>query len=502
MAQELLLGIDLGTTVLKVCAFRARDGQLVARAERRLPVRVIENGGREQSLRAVDGQFRAAVGEVRAALGDDWAGVSGIGLAAQGGSSLIADRETGKVHTPMVLWNDVRAQAYTDTLAARIPKAYWRRHVLNDAPPAGLGRLHWLRERHSGLFTGQNIHIGAGEYLFHRLTGVWRQDAGNAIQIGSYNAAKQCLHRDPWHVAELPLSFVAPLRQGHELSPLSSSGARLLGLPEGIPVAGPYIDQEAGFMAASELSARPLQCSLGTAWVGNFALPEDCAGCSSNQLVLPSPLGHGRLVVLPLMAGNLTWDWALETFVNADGKKARTQAEALFKEALTPPEGLLSFPWFTLSNPVHAGAFGAGAFLGVNPSTNKADLLRAAAAGLSYEFARVFEQVKQNELIDCVVLGGGASQGAGFRSLLAALFAPLPVVWQRDADLAAARGAVHALQRKPLKTGGERVPVPVKAVRQSVARGYALYCAALDRVFPVPPGGSAYRVDMGKEKGR
>ncbi|HIE10420.1 MAG TPA: hypothetical protein EYP62_02290, partial [Kiritimatiellae bacterium] len=34
------------------------------------------------------------------------------------------------------------------------------------------------------------------------------------------------------------------------------------------------------------------------------------------QLVLPSPVGSGHLVVQPLLTGNVTWDWALQTFVS------------------------------------------------------------------------------------------------------------------------------------------------------------------------------------------
>ena len=487
MAKGILLGIDLGTTVLKVCAFDALTGAVLGQAALRLKVHACPDGGREQQPAAVARAFRGLARELQTQTGAAWRNVQGIGLAAQGGSSIIADRTTGKALTPMVLWNDGRTTAHLARVADQRPAGYWRKNVLHDGPPAGLGRLLWLKETRPELFNNSNIHIGAGECLFFKLTGTWRQDAGNAIQIGSYNAAKKRLFQGALDLAGVPLSFVAPLRQGHETAPLSKQGARLLGLPEGIPVAGPYIDQETAYMSTVGISGRPLQCSLGTAWVGNFVLPDDTTGWSPRQLVIPSPTGEGRLVIMPLAAGNLTWDWALETFVDSEPKKALSKAAAVFAKSLLPPEGLVAFPWFTQPNPIHPNAYGGGSIFGISARTRRDDLLRAVAAGMTYELARVFHEVKESKSVDCVVLGGGASNGKHFRELIAALFAPLPVLWQRDGDLSAARGSIFAFSAEAARSKTRRVAQPKKSLRAQVAHGYEAYCASLESVYPSAP---------------
>ncbi|HPX42382.1 MAG TPA: FGGY family carbohydrate kinase, partial [Candidatus Hydrogenedentes bacterium] len=109
---RVLIGIDVGTTVLKACAFDADSGALAARAAHRLPVRLLADGGREQTVRALDRAFQGVLAALREHLGRHWAAVSGIGVAAQGGSSIIADRGTGAPLTPMVLWNDARAHGH------------------------------------------------------------------------------------------------------------------------------------------------------------------------------------------------------------------------------------------------------------------------------------------------------------------------------------------------------------------------------------------------------
>lgn len=445
MAEDLFLGIDLGTTVLKAGVFSGRDGRCAAQAARRLPVTHPEPGGHELAQGAIDKAFRAIMNEMRRKLGSRWGSIVGIGLAAQGGSSLIVEGDTGLERTPMILWNDARAAGWTERLAHEADRRLWNRLFLCDMPPAGLGRLCWLRECVPSLFSGAFLHIGAGELLFHRLTGLWRQDSGNAIQVGSYNARTRRLDATAFDMIGLSLSFVAPLRRGHETALLAETAARAFHLPAGIPVAGPYIDQEACFMAATAACPRPLQCSFGTAWVGNFLLPEGAAGASPTQIVLSAPDGHGSLVVQPLLTGNTAWDWALRTFVNNDLPEALRAAPRLIGRNFLPTKGLTAIPWHGQQNPLDASAHGAGVFVGMNTRTSRADLIKAVAAGMVFELHRMFEDVCASGMVDGLVLGGGASRGPWFRSITAALFHPMSVQWQRDYDLAAARGAVMPL---------------------------------------------------------
>lgn len=488
----MLLGIDLGTTVLKVAAFAERTGAPQAQATRRLPVRAFKDGGREQRPRQIDRAFKEAVAELRQCLGASWRTVAGVGLAAQGGSTLIVERVSGHPLTPMLLWNDGRAERYMGGIAARTTPQFWQRFTLRNVPPAGLGRLLWLKATHPGLFKVKNLHVGAGEYLFFKMTGVWRQDAGNAIQIGSYNAVAEKLAADALDLVDVPLSFVAPLRQGHETAPLSREGARLLGLPAGIPVAGPYIDQEAAYLSAVGTSGRPLQCSLGTAWVGNFALPKRVGGWSPFQLVLPNPAGDGKLAVQPLLTGNAPWDWALETFLDSDHDTALSQANRLFRRALLPPRGLIVVPWLTQPNPLNRTCQGGGTFFGVSASTTKADLIRAVAAGMAFELARMFDEVKRSGIADAVVLGGGASRGWFFRTLIAALFGPLPVYRQTYEALAAAAGAVFAFSPKAARLSAKQVTAPARAALEEIRERYIEYLAVFDRLYKSVPEAAAY----------
>ncbi|MCX5771807.1 MAG: FGGY family carbohydrate kinase, partial [Candidatus Hydrogenedentes bacterium] len=458
-------------------------GRCVAEVSRRLPVRHTPGGGREIDAGSLDTALDGAFSRLRLAVGGRWRRVSGVGVAAQGGSTMMVERDSGRAVSPMYLWNDARASGWVSRLAVEHGKAFWRRLFGFDMPPTGLGRIAWLREQRPELFNARYLHAGAGEYLFRRLTGIWRQDAGNAIQAGSYNARTRRLDGTALELVGVSLDFVAPLRQGHETAQLDRDAARKFKLAEGIAVTGPYIDQEASYLSAAGAGSNPLQVSMGTAWVGNFSIPQGMTGSSPSQLVLPPLLDKSPFVIQPLYAGNSTWDWALETFAGRPHSAALRAAAGAFARAILPHPGLVCIPYCAQQNPLRPDQYGGGVYLGVGTGTSRSDFLRATAVGLVCELGRVFAGLASSGAVDAVVLGGGASRGAYFRQLSALAFGRLPVLWQSDYNLSAARGSLFALS--PRASGAsqfKRVDAPAE-LAEPFRRAFEIYESAFDEVY-------------------
>ncbi len=485
----LLLGLDAGTTEFKAVLVRARDGARVAAVSLRLPVSADGGGRREQQPAALGAALSRAAARLRAEAGAAWRQVAGIGLAAQGGSAILADRDTGRALTAMQLWNDTRPLSLLPAIAGRRPASAWTRLTGGLGPGAGLARVAWLCRRCPDLLpsAGQGaLYVGAGEYLYFGLTGVWRQDACNALQIGCYDVRRRQLAAWPLALVGAGLDWVAPLRRGHELHPLSAASARRLGLPAGIPVAGPYIDHEAGYLSAAAAGGRPLQVSLGTAWVGNFVCDRPPPRGPGADFLLPAPIGRGTLVLRVMRAGNLTWNWGVRELMGGAGPAAWRRADALCRDDPLPPDGLLAFPWLAQRHALDKALSGNGAFLGVRADTARADLLRALSAGMAFEFACLFDSLRGKPWADGVTLGGGASRGPGFQRLLAALFAPLPVRLAAEPDTAGARGSIFAFSPRAAQAPSRSLARPPARLRARAARQYELYREARSRLFAAP----------------
>ncbi len=488
------LGIDIGSTALKAAVFDARRGRLVAQAGHRLALATDATGKREQDPAALLRALRAVAADLRRQAGRRWSKVRGIGFAAQGGSTILVDRNTGTAQTPMYLWNDTRALAHFHRTAAQHPARWWRAFSLRDEPGMGLARAQWLRERQPALFAGNPLCVGAGEFAGFHLTGQWRQDACHALQSGVYDARRNRLTDRSLVELGLRADFAAPLRDGHAIAPLNAAGARLLQLPAGIPVAGPYNDHEAGYLSVRHVSRRPLECSLGTAWVGNFILPPGRAGRSPFQLVIAAPTGRGQQVIMPLLTGNVTWDWALANFVHADHRTALARMTRVFAERIMPAPGLVALPWLNRPNALRPELTGSAAFFGMGPATSGDELLRAVAAGMVFEFARVFAPVAEAGAIDSLVLCGGAARATHFQALFAALFAPLPVTRVIEADLMGARGCLQAFDTPATRAATQ----PVPATMRLDAAAQSLYQETFDRLYGHVAAGKPYAITREK----
>ena len=489
------LGIDIGSTSLKAAAFDARRGRLLAQAEHRLALDVDESGKREQDPAALIRALGAATASLRRQVGDRWQRVRGIGLAAQGGSTILVDRDTGATATPMMLWNDTRAFGHFHRIAAKFPPRWWHAFSLRDEPGMGLARAQWLRETSPGFFNDNPLCIGAGEHVYFALTGQWRQDACHALQSGCYDAVRDRLTTRALAALDLPADFHAPLRQGHDMHPLAPGGAALLKLPVGIPVAGPYNDHEAGFLSVRHVSGRPLECSLGTAWVGNFVLPATCRGGAPFQFRIASPTDDGRLTIMPLLTGNVTLDWALAAFVHGNHRTALARAAGILAERLLPPPGLAAVPWLNRPNALRPTHNGSAALFGIGPATTRADCLRAVVLAMVCEFARVFDGLTKSGAVDGLVLCGGAARIARVRVLFAALFAPLPVHCVTAAELMGTRGCLHAFDPRIARAPVAPVRPDCRIDTRALAEAHALYQEMFRRLCGHVPAGKAYTLD-------
>lgn len=437
--SDVLIGLDVGTTALKVAAVHARTGSCLAIAEQVLAARLSPDGTREQKVNEIRMAVLAGIEQVVGALGPKDR-VAGIGLSAQGGSGAVVDRSTGRPRTPMYLWNDLRFMPHLPAIEAKKSSNWWRQLGRREGPGWGLGRIDWLKKTRPTAFTGDTMYVGVGELVFHMLTGQWVQDACNALQQGCFRVSTRRIDREALGLVGVGESFVAELRMADRSHRLT---ARIMGIELGIPVVGPYMDHESAWRACSA-NARVLQVSLGTAWVANFAMPRTAKYSSPFQLVVPSPTrDDDDLVIQPLLTGNITWDWVWRDLLGArDAADGAARVWGPAGRNVLPPAGLIALPWLNMPSPTHPSRTGAGALWGLSPTTSREEMARAFAAGMAHELRRVLADVIADGS-RTVVLTGGASKANGWRRLVAMALGKVRCV--QDGSITGCRGAIASL---------------------------------------------------------
>lgn len=473
------VGIDLGTTVLKAAVF-TKDGVCLGEASATLPIESDAHGKREQAVDSFPATLRTVIRKTLLKQKVSPKSVIGIGIAAQGGSFVCVDKNSGKPFGPMVQWNDRVGHDRLAEINARKPASFWHPMSYGGGAVMNLAKLTVRREKHPAWFGEEIMCAGAGAFLFHMLTGDWRQEAGHAIQIGCYNWKKDALDLRGFAATGLDID-VPPMRPGNESAPLSDAMAKALGMKSGIPVVGPYMDHEAGYAAVHAISKKPMQVSLGTAWVANAVLPADADRTQPVQLLMPSPCAAGRLCVLPIQAGNQTWNWALETFLGGASKKHIAKANALLDAQVFPAGGLVTLPYIYSANPIDPSQLGGVSFVGAGFGTTKEDFLRAVVAGLCCEFRCSMEAAYPTGTCDSMILCGGTSRCGAIQQWLAALFPEMQVFINPDSDLAGPLGAVQPFGVKGTHAL-PKVPHPKKSFVTQAQASYGRFLAARKRL--------------------
>lgn len=267
-----VIGIDLGTQGL-TAVFADQHGQVVAHGEGFYQmVPDLPEGCYEQRPSDWEKALVAAVEELKHKLGH--LGIEptfqAIGIAGQMHGEVLTDQQ-GTPLSPARLWCDSRNEAEGDELTER----------MQVKMPKRITAARWLYTiRNQPAIAKQTQHLTTpAGWLAWRLTGQWNLGIGDAsgmfpidLSPGDYDSEKLALFDKLTQTYQVP-----SLRQllpkvccaGQDGGSLTEQGARLLGLPAGIPVAPAEGDQPASLAGSLVASAGVVSVSFGTSVCAN-----------------------------------------------------------------------------------------------------------------------------------------------------------------------------------------------------------------------------------------
>jgi glycerol kinase len=368
MSSELLLGIDEGTTAVKVALF---DTELkpVAQARREVAVTHPHAGWVEQDPELILAAVVDAVAEVLARAGGRTIKVAG--LDHQGESVLAWDARSGRALTPVIVWQDKRQD---ELLAGIDPQAVERSGLPLD-PYFSAGKLAWLLANDGAVEQARaagTLRLGTVDaFLLDRLAGRFATDLSTAsrtqlLALGGVNWDEQLLAlfgvRRGW-LAALGPTFGALGELSHERWPVA------------IPLGAQVVDQQAALVGSGAVAPGELKATYGT---GVFVLGPT-AGAEAPPGLLPTvawaapdPTGRIGEVVHALdggvfAAGSLL-DWLAGDLGLASDAAALARAAGSVADSagvlILPALAGLGAPWWR----VQAQGVIAGLHAGVTPA--------------------------------------------------------------------------------------------------------------------------------------
>jgi sugar (pentulose or hexulose) kinase len=395
-----LLGVDIGTTHVKACAY-GEDGKFIGAAHRGTPTSRSRGDGAEYDACAIERAVLGVIGQVAERFGPPRA----IGVASMAESGFLLDG-SGEPLAPAIAWFDGRTAPQAAYWKERLdPSELYSRTGLHLAPRCTACKLEWHRQNTPWAWSTVDAWLGMAEYCVFRLTGEKSTDPSLASRTMLFNVVRGEWDKKLCALADVPSDMLPPIfKAGAGPGKLLPSAAAELDVPAGIPVSVCGHDHVCGAFGAGVVDTGEVADSIGTAEGALITLREPLLdatvydlGLSVGRHVLPERfyLGTG----LPWAGGAV--GWLLRLLEGDEEDLARWTEEA---GVLAPGEGGVFLP-------LVRGEEDRVAFYALGEESRPAHLLRAVLEGLTLEMDAALERASQAigiELSGLTVLGGGA----------------------------------------------------------------------------------------------
>ena len=238
-----LLGIDLGTSSVKVVAFGV-EGAVKGVGVAEYPILTPRLGYAEQNP---EDWWRAMVTAVHEALSE--AGhpeILGIGFCGQMHGLVLLDRGK-RLLRPAIIWADQRSADLLPEIEARIGRSPLAQRC-GTAPTAGfaIASLYWLQKFEAQTLERATTLMLPKDYLRFKLTGEAGTDESDAASSGLFDVGQRVWADELIGRLGLPRSIFPKVHTSSEVvGPLGPSAAAELGLRQGVPVSAGCADQPA-----------------------------------------------------------------------------------------------------------------------------------------------------------------------------------------------------------------------------------------------------------------
>ncbi len=446
--KELLLGIDLGGSVTKVCLFD-RQGREIASVSEAAENLVPAPGRVERDAESLWQTVCLLIRRLLDRSGVPASGIASIGLTGYGNGICLAD-EKGFAVGPAIVSSDDRGQDIVAQMRScgQEERIYaFTRQRLWSAQTGTL--LVWLARREPERLAKARWFLGIKDFTRLKLSGEAFCEITEASSTGLMDLRTRSFSREVFSLLGIEEHFrLAPpvLDCCERGGAVTAESAALTGLAEGTPIGGAIFDVDSSMLASGILDGRHL-CMIAGTWSINEYLaerPPHGYGESTNSLSLA--FLRDRYLIeesTPTSASNL--DWFLSRLLKGEEQDPRDPAlydrcsEVL--ENTSPEDSDVIFVPYLYASATHPDA--KGCFLNLSGYTGKEHMLRAVCEGVV--FSSVFNVGRLEEggrSFSLARLSGGLTRSGAWTQMMAdALGIPVEVP---EAGELAALGACMA----------------------------------------------------------
>ena len=479
MAHDaVVLGVDLGTSAVKVLAVTAAGREIAVGSEfygLETPQPLYVEQDAEAVYRATMRVLARVIADVRL-RGDD---VAAIGFSAAMHGLLCVD-EAGEPTSRVMTWMDRRSSAIADGWRADGSALdLYRETGAPMHPMLPLAKLRWLAEHDADLFRRTHKFIGLKELFVRRWTGEWLIDWGLAGATGMFALASQAWSDRALALAGLDASRLStPAAPSTARTKIQPAIAHELGVGEDTAVV----------LASSDGALANIGTGTGTGEVAVTLGTSGAVRTLNAQPVLDErartfcyPAGDASYIVGgPTSSAGASLDWIFALLLDDIPKEKRFARAVELAAGVAPgADGCSVLPFFAGERAPYWDASLRGSFAGLDLAHDRRAILRAAFEGVVFGVYAVYDVLRESlGNAERLLLSGGLTKSPLVRAMIADVFG-VTTVQPHQEEASAFGAALIAAQSRELisdpvataRAAGYDAPVtPTTSYREAYAR--------------------------------
>ncbi len=435
--DPLLLGIDLGTSSVKVLLATAR-GKAVGRGTAEYP---ILRTGPDRAEQDPEAWWRAISTATRAAVGtaDDLpvgrgasTRIAAIGFSGQMHGTVLLSA-AHRVLAPAIIWPDQRSAVEVAALTEELGR---ERAIRLAGGPLATGfqiaTLRWLRAHEPALLDKAAVVLAPKDAIRLRMTGRVASEPSDGSGTGMLDPATRSWAPDLVAASGLDASRLPPILEAAEVAgTLLPAAAEDLGLPAGIPVVTGGADTPVGMVGAGVVTPDALLLTISTG--GQLAVPAvtpevDLTGRSHTFCAaLPPESSAGWYRMAASLSAGMALAWLRDAVLGLQGADAYDRMLGWAANAPPGARGLVFLPYLAGERSPHMDPGARGVLMGLTAAHGRNELVRAVVEGITlgcYDASRALEEAGRPP--GSIVFAGGGSRSPLWQQILADIF-DLPV---------------------------------------------------------------------------
>ena len=444
----LLLGIDLGTSSVKVSVLDAATQKVLASAQypdTEAPIIASRPGWAEQDPEQWWLYVKQAIQKVHQAGKYDPKDIGAIGIAYQM-HGLVALDEMGTPVRNSIIWCDSRAVPYGEDAFKKIGEQACLEHLLNSPGNFTAAKLAWVKDNEPERFSRISKIMLPGDYIAFRFTADTTTTVSALSEGIFWDFSADQISAEVMEVFGFDHSIIPPIMPLFgEHGRLNEAIATELGLKAGIPVTYKAGDQPNNALSLNVMRPGEVAATAGTSGViygVADALVYDMQSRINSFAHVNHTANDPRIGVLLCINGCGIMNKGIRQLTGATLSYGAMNSEA----AMVAPgcSGLFVLPFGNGAERMLGNADTRAQVLGWDLNMHDpAHFYRAAQEGIAFAFRYGFDIMKENGMSPTVIRAGSANMFLSdvFSQILVDILGVPVELYNADGSVGAALGA-------------------------------------------------------------